>query len=387
MDTQTAVPTNTDRATVGTRHWSREGEGPVIQISDLRHWYGAAGFRRQVLFDCNLEVYPGEIVIMTGPSGSGKTTLLTLIGALRTVQDGSVSVAGHELRSAPASELVTVRRQLGFIFQHHNLFRSITALQNVRLGLDLFDSAPSERDERAKQMLIDVGLKDHIHKKPGKLSGGQKQRVAIARGLVHQPKVVLADEPTAALDEASGRQVVTLFKSIAETRRCAVLLVTHDNRILDIADRIVNMVDGRVKSDVLVRESMIICEFLQEIPAFAEMRAGDLSSVADALIVEKYAPEEVVVRQNDPGENFYLIRQGRVRVSVKTNGEERAVAELGEGDFFGEAALMTGKPRNATVTAIEPSVLYSLQKPEFDQVIASSSSFEEALRHSLFDRQ
>lgn len=387
MDTETPTSDNTARATIGTRHWSRDGEGPVIQISRLNHWYGEAGFRRQVLFDCNLEVYPGEIVIMTGPSGSGKTTLLTLIGALRTVQEGSVSVVGHELLSAPSDELVLVRRKLGFIFQHHNLFRSITALQNVRLGLDLFDGSPAERDERAKQMLVDVGLKDHIHKKPGKLSGGQKQRVAIARGLVHQPKVVLADEPTAALDEASGRRVVTLFKSIAESRGCAVLLVTHDNRILDIADRIVNMVDGRVKSDVLVRESMLICEFLQEIPAFAEMAPTELAGVADALVVEKFSAGDVIVRQNEPGEKFYLIRQGRVRVSVAQNGEERTVAELAKGDFFGEAALMTGKPRNATVTATEDSVLYSLQKPEFERVMAGSASFEEALRHALFDRQ
>ncbi|REJ91662.1 MAG: ATP-binding cassette domain-containing protein [Planctomycetota bacterium] len=387
MNTQTIVPENTDRATFGTRHWSREGEGPVIRISDLNHWYGEAGFRRQVLFGCNLQVYPGEIVIMTGPSGSGKTTLLTLIGALRTVQDGSVSVAGHELLSASADDLVRVRRKLGFIFQHHNLFRSLTALQNVRLGMDLFKGSPRERNERSRHMLVSVGLKDHVHKKPGKLSGGQKQRVAIARGLVHQPKVVLADEPTAALDEASGRQVVTLFKSIAETQRCAVLLVTHDNRILDIADRIVNMVDGRVKSDVLVRESMLICEFLQQIPAFREMPASDLSSVADALVVEKFPAGDVVVRQNEPGEKFYLIRQGRVQVSVEKDGAQRNVAELGEGDFFGEAALMTGNPRNATVTATQPSVLYSLAKPEFDRVLAGSESFEEALRHALFDRQ
>ncbi len=382
-----ASPPETEaHATIGTRHWTREGGGPVIRIRDLRHWYGSGDFRRQVLFDCNLDVYPGEIVIMTGPSGSGKTTLLTLIGALRSVHDGSVSVLNRELAGARPDDLVHVRRQLGFIFQHHNLFRSITALQNVRLGLDLFDLSPGERDERALQLLAAVGLKDHAHKKPAKLSGGQKQRVAIARGLAHRPQIVLADEPTAALDEAAGRQVVKLFQSIASEQRCAVLLVTHDNRILDIADRIVHMVDGRVQSDVLVRESTLICEFLQRVPLFAGFTPGRLTEIADALIVEKVPSGSVIVREGEQGDKFCLIRQGRVKVTVAHDQGQKQVAELAEGSFFGEAALITGNPRNASVTAIEPCVLYSLRKPEFDRVLASSRSFEEAIRNSLFER-
>jgi len=215
----------------------------------LNHAHGSGALRKQVLFDITLSIEPGEIVIMTGPSGSGKTTLLTLLGALRSAQEGSLQVMGHELRGASAGKLVEVRRGIGYIFQAHNLVGALSARQNVEMSLALESGLRGpEVSARATSALEAVGLGERAHHLPSELSGGQKQRVAIARALATRPRVVLADEPTASLDRQSGRDVVDIMQGLARKQECAVLLVTHDNRILDIADRIVHLEDGRLAS-------------------------------------------------------------------------------------------------------------------------------------------
>ncbi|NQT36112.1 MAG: ATP-binding cassette domain-containing protein [Planctomycetes bacterium] len=360
---------------------------PAIRIGGLQHSFGEGELRKQVLFDNELEVARGEIVIMTGPSGSGKTTLLTLIGTLRTVQAGSLNVLGCELRGASARRLIDLRRQIGFIFQAHNLFESLSAYQNVKMAMELVGVAPSEMKPRATEMLSRVGLEHRIHYKPAELSGGQKQRVAISRGLIHRPRLILADEPTAALDEKSGRDVVTLFQELATREQVTVLMVTHDNRILDVADRIVNMVDGRIKSNVLVKESAKICEFIKGCSVFTQLTPRTLTQVADQMVPEKVAAGSVIIRQGEPGDKFYLIRHGEVDVIVEKDGTDQTVASLGEGDFFGEAALLTGEPRNATIRAKTDASLYWLGNEVFQTVMRTSASFEEELRKSLFERQ
>lgn len=225
---------------------------PVIALQHLNHYFGSGQLRKQILFEVSTQIYPGEIVIMTGPSGSGKTTLLTLIGALRSAQEGSLVVLGQELKGASTNQLVLVRRQTGYIFQAHNLLNSLTARQNVQMALQLHpEIADAQAKKRADGILEAVGLGEHIHKYPNQLSGGQKQRVAIARALVSQPKVVLADEPTAALDKKSGRDVVELMRQLAKQQGCSILMVTHDNRILDVADRLLHMEDGQLAENQL----------------------------------------------------------------------------------------------------------------------------------------
>jgi putative ABC transport system ATP-binding protein len=220
---------------------------PVISVKNLDHYFGSGQLRKQVLFDINLDINAGEIIIMTGPSGSGKTTLLTLSGGLRSAQSGSLQILGQELCGASTAQLTQVRRNNGYIFQAHNLHGSLTALQNVRMGLEVHNHiSPAEMKTRSAQMLEEVGLGNRLNYYPDDLSGGQKQRVAIARALVGRPKIVLADEPTAALDSKSGRDVVNLMQKLAKEQDCTILLVTHDNRILDIADRIVYMEDGKL---------------------------------------------------------------------------------------------------------------------------------------------
>jgi len=220
---------------------------PVISIHTLNHFFGHDKLCKQVLFDIDLDINAGEIVLMTGPSGSGKTTLLTLVGGLRSAQSGSLQILGQELCGASAADLTLARRNNGYIFQAHNLHNSLTALQNVKMGLELHPHlSVAEMRSRSTDMLEQVGLGNRLNYYPEDLSGGQKQRVAIARALVSHPKIVLADEPTAALDSKSGRDVVTLMQTLAKEQGCTILLVTHDNRILDVADRIVQMEDGKL---------------------------------------------------------------------------------------------------------------------------------------------
>ncbi|OKH36683.1 ABC transporter [[Phormidium ambiguum] IAM M-71] len=224
-------------------------KSPVIDIKNLDHFFGQGQLRKQVLFDVSLEIQAGEVIILTGPSGSGKTTLLTLIGGLRSVSHGSLKVLNKELCNASAKELVEARRRIGYIFQAHNLHKSLTAQQNVQMGLELHrEYSVAEMRSKSAEMLEVVGLGNRINYYPEDLSGGQKQRVAIARALVSHPKIVLADEPTAALDKKSGRDVVNLMQKLAKEQGCTILMVTHDNRILDIADRIVHMEDGQLSN-------------------------------------------------------------------------------------------------------------------------------------------
>jgi putative ABC transport system ATP-binding protein len=358
----------------------------TIKVAGLNHYFGEGELRKQALYNNNLEVRRGEIVIMTGPSGSGKTTLLTLIGTLRTVQEGSLKVLGNELLGAGRDLIVGLRREMGFIFQAHNLFASLTAFQNVNMAAELAGMDRGAARERIEYLLNRLGLGHRIHYKPKSLSGGQKQRVAIARGLVHHPKLVLADEPTAALDEQSGREVVTLFQELAREEGVTIIMVTHDNRILDVADRIVNMVDGRIRSDVAVHETSVICEFLRQFPLFADLQTSTLSEVADKMLVAEAKEGDVVIRQGDPGELFYLIRSGKVEVVVEDKGETRTVAQLGEGQYFGEAALLRDEPRNATIVARERCIFYTLGKADFKDVLARSKTFVEELRAVLASR-
>jgi len=238
-----------------------------ISISGLNHSYGRGALKKQILFDISTEIPQGEIVIVTGPSGSGKTTLLTLVGALRSTQEGSVRVLGQELCGARPRALEKVRKQIGFIFQQHNLLDALSAIQNVELGARVTGRiGRSELRKRSARMLEAVGLGERMNYQPDQLSGGQRQRVAIARALVGEPAMLLADEPTASLDRQSGREVVDRMKVLAREHGTTILLVTHDNRILDIADRIVHLEDGRLSTftDSVISNNRHMMQMLAE---------------------------------------------------------------------------------------------------------------------------
>jgi putative ABC transport system ATP-binding protein len=242
------------------------GASPIA-IRNLNHSFGKGALRKQILFDVSCEIEQGEIIIVTGPSGSGKTTMLTIAGALRSAQEGSVKILGRELCGAAPAQLEETRRQIGFIFQSHNLLGALTAAQNVELGLRVTQRyTPAQQRQRAIEMLEAVGLGERIHYKGEALSGGQRQRVAIARALAAEPKILLADEPTASLDKQSGREVVDRIKVLAKENGTTILLVTHDNRILDIADRIVHLEDGRLSTftDAVIANNQLMMRMLAE---------------------------------------------------------------------------------------------------------------------------
>lgn len=223
-----------------------------ITVTGLNHYFGVGEARKQAIYDIDLKIKKGSLTVLMGPSGSGKTTLLTLMGALRDIQEGSVCLLDQELRGAGALNLVAVRRRLGFIFQAHNLHESLTATQNVLMGLQVHGKGNAVQQLRASHHMLGLlGLQDRRDYLPGNLSGGQKQRVAVARALVSNPEIVLADEPTAALDKESGHTVVQMLKSMGRQRGMTTLMVTHDPRILDLADRIITLEDGHIVTDTL----------------------------------------------------------------------------------------------------------------------------------------
>jgi putative ABC transport system ATP-binding protein len=305
-------------------------------MDSVSHFYGSGALRKQVLFDVSADILPGEIVILTGPSGSGKTTILTLAGALRSVEYGSMNVLGENLKGASAATQVRVRENIGFIFQAHNLLAALTARQNVQMSLGA--GQPSGRSEdRSVEMLEAVGLGNRIDYYPDQLSGGQRQRVAIARALVRRPKIVLADEPTSALDRKSGREVVDLLQALAREQGCAILLVTHDNRILDVADRIMTLEDGRIASFA----AGLAASASHQLAAFAQLqRRGELVRHVQTISSKQFL--EMLERMTSEFEEF---------LRVSDLGNQEAVAALFE-ELFTAVAVKIKDMLHADRSAI-----------------------------------
>ena len=359
----------------------RVGE-PVVRVEGLNHYYGEGEARNQVLFNNHIEIPAGQLVVMTGPSGAGKTTLLGLIGALRSVHEGRLEVLGRDLSRLGSGDLVEVRRDLGFIFQMHNLFEALSAYENVKMAAQLGDGSTTELRRRGTGILQRLGLGHRIGYKPRFLSGGERQRVAIGRALVNRPQLILADEPTAALDRDATMNVIRLLKQTTVEDGAAVLMVTHDHRVIDFADRLVHMVDGRIMSDVVLHDALRICEFLRPIDLFKTLTPRQLTDVAEKMSKRHYAAGETIIRKGDPGEEFFLVSDGEVEISRA----DREVASLGPGNFFGEVALISGEPRNATVVAQKAVDVYVLGKTDFQAALAASQSFRDQLYRTYFLR-
>ena len=355
---------------------------PAIRVDGLNHYFGEGEARNQVLFGNSIEIPAGQLVVMTGPSGAGKTTLLTLIGALRSVHEGRIEVLGRDLSRLGGGDLVEVRRDIGFIFQMHNLFDALSAYENVKMAAQLANGELGDMRQRCAGILERLGLGHRIDHKPRFLSGGERQRVAIGRALVNQPRLILADEPTAALDKDSTMNVINLLKQTTIDYGAAVMMVTHDHRIIDSADRLVHMVDGRIMSDVVLHDALRICEFLRPIDLFKALTPQQLTDVAEHMQKRHFAAGETIIREGQPGEEFFLISDGEVEV-IRADHE---VARLGPGDFFGEVALISGEPRNATVVAEGGVDAYALGKTDFQTALATSQSFRDQLYRVYFMR-
>jgi len=234
---------------------------PAIAVRELIKTYSEGEAKVTALRGVDLDVHSGEIVMLMGPSGSGKTTLLSIMGCILTATSGSVRVSGREVVGLNQKQLPSIRLEhIGFVFQGFNLFPTLTAGENVELMLDLKGIRGSQAKNRAQELLEQVGLGEKYKSFPNDLSGGQKQRVAIARALAGDPQIILADEPTAALDSHTGRTVMQMMKDLAHKRDRAVVIVTHDSRVAEFADRTVRIEDGLVakNSDVEVPAELLV---------------------------------------------------------------------------------------------------------------------------------
>ena len=347
----------------------------------------ATSHRKHSLYDVPLRIPYGELVLIYGPSGCGKTTLLTLIGALRSVQQGKMFVLDHPMHLSSRSELVEIRKQIGFIFQHHNLFESLDATQNVRLALDLFSLSPGKAKARAQRLLRRLCLEErHLRYKPGQLSGGLRQRVAIARALVHMPNLVLADEPTAALDKENVKRVMDLLRSYTRGecswvdpqdrptggRRPTVIMVTHDDSLREYADRLIYMAEGRMSGDMAPGENRNWAQVwtaLRESRLFATYRPHTLWEFEKRFSIEHFAANETIIREGEMPEGdkakFYVLAEGEVEVLKGTGDKEERIRVLGPSEYFGEIALLEETPRTATVRAKTNVLVYSLRKDDF----------------------
>ena len=236
---------------------SKETVRPLLEASDIYKSINTGAGELKILKGVDMDLRPGELTLLMGPSGSGKTTLLSILGCILTATSGDLNVAGEQAVGASSEELAEIRRQhIGFVFQSYNLFPTLTALENVMVALDVRKSKSIDPVQVATDALKAVGLGHRINAFPSKLSGGEKQRVAIARALAGHPSVVLADEPTAALDSENGKAVMELLAQVAKDPTRAVLAVTHDHRTLAYADRIIRIEDGRIVADERPRDKV-----------------------------------------------------------------------------------------------------------------------------------
>jgi putative ABC transport system ATP-binding protein len=229
---------------------------PFIQVNALRRHYTMGQEKVRALDGIDVCIEQGEFLAVIGPSGSGKSTLLYLLGGLDRPTSGEIRIQGQNLVEMDEDELARFRqRRVGFVFQSFNLIPSMTALENVEFPLVFTPARPAARRERAKQLLEEVGLGDRLYHRPTELSGGQQQRVSIARSLVNDPAIVLADEPTGNLDSKSGIEVIAMLHRLNQEQGRTVILVTHDRSLLDMVSRTIQLFDGRLAPEEIVKHA------------------------------------------------------------------------------------------------------------------------------------
>jgi putative ABC transport system ATP-binding protein len=301
---------------------------PLLEVRDLTVEYSSSGYLIKPLDGLSLEAADGEFVVLLGPSGCGKTTLLSCLAGLLTPTSGDIRFRGAEIGGLAGGDLVRHRREsVGIVFQAFNLVPSLTARENVMAPLILTGTRRGDAGRRADELLDRVGLADRTRHRPADLSGGQQQRVAIARALVHDPPVLLADEPTAHLDHIQVEGVIRLLRELAARGRL-VLVSTHDHRLTQIADRVVELAP-------------------HELPATE--RAPETIDVG---------PGDMIFTQGDYGELVYVVEEGEIEIfRVRGDRSEERVAVLDAGAYFGELGPTLNLPRSASARALTPARL------------------------------
>jgi len=308
-----------------------------LEVRDLTVQFESGGYSVRPLDKLYLEADDGELVVVLGPSGCGKTTLLSCLGGLLTPTSGSITFQGLEVTGLTGAALGAYRRsKVGVVFQAFNLIPSLTARANVMAPLRLAKVKRREAALRADQLLDEVGLSDRASYRPGKLSGGQQQRVAIARALVHDPPLIVADEPTAHLDHLQVEGILLLIRRLASRGRL-VLVSTHDDRITHIADRVIELVPHFTGAGREPEELVVV--------------AG-----------------ESIFEQGDRGDLVYVVEQGEVEIfRTRSDGEEELVAVISAGNYFGELGPLLNLPRSASARGRTPCRLTSYPLRAFRQ--------------------
>jgi len=353
-----------------------------VEIRGLCHNYQTGRLITEALCGIDLVIRSRTSVFLTGCSGSGKTTLISLIGCLRSVQHGSLKLFGQEMNGAGQAQLYRMRRLIGFVFQHFNLLDFMTISQNVQQSLR-FQPGCSGRKARlmSEEILERVGLGDRIDSYPFEISGGQKQRVAIARALVHGPKLVLADEPTAALDSVTGREIIEMFQKLAKEQNSAVLVVTHNTRILDNADEIFELDDGRLGT--AAREHLSL--------ALPPLTDCELDEIVKYTFLRIYRPGQTIICQGGPAEFFYILLKGEVEIMCSRQGSnEKITANLNRrGDFFGETGLMHKDnlyPESVRAAGTQDVEVLVINQDSFQKMIHTSEMTHAIIRDKKIQR-
>lgn len=308
-----------------------------LDVDKLTVEFVSGGYKLRPLDGLTFEAAEGELVVVLGPSGCGKTTLLSCLAGLRTPTSGMIRFDGREVTALAGQALAAYRRHtVGVVFQAFNLIPSIDARSNVMIPLRLAGIPRKVARARADELLAMVGLDTRSHHRPGQMSGGQQQRVAIARALVHDPPLVVADEPTAHLDYIQVEGVLRIIRDIAGPGR-VVLVATHDERITQLADKVIELVPHLKPEEREPREVVL--------------EAG-----------------EVLFRQGDPSDLVYVVRSGQIEILRETDSGEEHVVMIGPGDYFGELGPMLNLPRSATARATEATVLNGSSVQQFRSV-------------------
>lgn len=309
--------------------------GATLEVADLTVQYGTGSLAVRPIEQMSFMVNPGRLALLLGPSGSGKTTLLSALGAMLTPQSGSIRLGDLEVTALRESEVQSYRRDsVGFVFQSFNLIPALSARDNVALPLLLAGVSRPDALRRAESLLAGLELEEHAHRRPAQLSGGQKQRVAIARALVHDPPLLLADEPTANLDHVQTAGIIGVLNGLRDDGR-AVVVSSHDARLLPIADEIIRM----------------------------QQTADDPDGPPQEV---RYEAGESIYEQGDWGPFVYVIEEGEVDlIRVTADGHETHLATLGLNQHFGELGPILGLPRWASARARTPVVLTAFGVSEF----------------------
>lgn len=309
----------------------------LLTVKDLVVEYVSEGYTVRPLDEFTMTAEPGELTVLLGPSGSGKTTLLSCLGGILTPTAGSIRLGETEITELGTEALEGYRRQdVGFVFQAFNLIPSLTAQENVAIPLIMSGTSRKSALARAADTLAVVGLADRMHHKPRGLSGGQQQRVAVARGIVHEPALLLADEPTANLDYVQAEAIIRLLRDLRDQGRI-IVISTHDARLVPVADTTVQM-------------------------------AQDVESVHGAPQSVRYAVGEAIFEQGDPPRLVYVVESGEVEVFRRlADGGKTVLTVLGPGSYFGELGALMGTPRAASARAITDCTLIAYGPHEFRQ--------------------